>query len=150
MGLLLALHVAVCYTLIGQPLHRHLHGALFPQDSARRMHTSRPSGPLRWLLITVLVLALSILIATAVPSFDKFQSLLGALTGTPSIFGWPPIFFLRAKAARGEKARRSERMACALSLLVLLPGLSLLGVAKGLRDVAVHWEYSSPLAGCTR
>ncbi len=147
-GFLLALHVAVCYLIIGQPLHRAVHGAIYPRDSAARQRSRRPSGHLRWLTVTALVLAFSLAIALSVPSFDKFQSLLGALTGTPSVFGWPPLFFLRSRAACGEKARPIERFLCAFFLLVLLPGLALMGTVKGLRDVALHWEYRSFLAGC--
>ena len=33
-GLLLAAHTGVCYVITGQPLHRALHAALFPDDAA--------------------------------------------------------------------------------------------------------------------
>jgi len=177
-GFLLAMHAAVCYLLIGQPLHRAAHGFLFPQPSAvpgspNRFPTdsggdsgyaggfgglgggsgpppARHRGPsaLTWLVVTVLVLTLSVAVATAVPSFGSFQSLLGAVTGTPSIFGWPPLFFLRATAQRGAKPRELERALCMLSLTVLLPGFGLIGAANGVQDVRLHWQYSTPLEGC--
>ena len=85
---------------------------LFPHDSARRVRSHRPSGSLQWLLVTLLVLAFSLFIALAMPFYDKFQALLGAVTGVPSIFGWPPLFFLRAREARGLKVPAAERLIC--------------------------------------
>ena len=152
-GLLLTFHTGVCYLITGQPLHRALHAALFPSDAARHWREGRPSGPLRWLVVTSTMLCVSLVVAVTVPFFSRFQSLLGALTGVPSIFGWPPLFFLcsprapeRTSPSRGDQV---DRGLCYVFLIILLPALSAMGTVSALAAIVSHWRSAaSPMDGC--
>ena len=89
----------------------------------------------------MLVLGFSGALATGIPFFSDFQSLLGALTGTPSIFGWPPLFFLCGAAARGQRVARVDRLLCLCFMCVLMPVLGLMGVANGVGAIMSHWKH---------
>ena len=68
------------------------------------------------------------------------QNLLGALTGAPSIFGWPALFYLRACKMRGERVGCCDAFLCKTFLYLLLPLTCSLGTAEALRSIASHWE----------
>jgi len=149
-GVLITLHTTVCYLITGQPLHRAAHSWLFPRDAASRWRSSRPASIGPWLITTLMMLLFAVLLATLVPFFAQFQSLLGALTGTPSLYGWPPLFYLRGCALRGRRVPALDRFMCNLFLWVLLPVLSAMGTADAVTGIVRHWRaVSNPLAGCS-
>ena len=78
-------------------------------------------------------------VATALPFFAPFQSLLGALTGAPILFGYPALFYLRGAARRGVRVALGDRVACAVFLAVCLPLFTVLGTADAVREIASGW-----------
>ena len=99
-GLLLAFHTAVSYLVTAQPLHRAYHRLLAPSTADAPSAAAAAAGsrsPPR--------LAAGFVVATALPFFAPFKSLLGALTGAPILFGYPALFYLRGAARRGSASR---------------------------------------------
>lgn len=84
-GLLLTFHTLVCYLIAGQPLHRRMHAALFPQT----VDAAGPLAQAHWAAITLSTLLAAYVLANAIPFFNDLQGLLGSLTGTPIVFGTP-------------------------------------------------------------
>lgn len=130
-GLLLALHTAVCYLVTGQPFHRGMHALLFPSG----LDATTAAGSLQWLLITGATLAAAATLAVSVPFFPQVQALLGALAGAPIVFGWPCLFFLRASARAGVRVPWAHRLACGVSLGLVLPATFGLGAASGAFEI---------------
>ena len=84
-------------------------------------------------------LAVSVLLATAVPFFSQLQDLLGSLTGSPMIFGWPAFFFLRGRALNGVSVGWADWLTCGLFLGVLLPVFTVLGTYSSIESIADSW-----------
>lgn len=142
-GWLTTIHIFVCYLIVGQPLHRALHGAVFPRDHEARAHMRRGAGEWQWCAVTLAVLALAIGVAVSVPFFVEFQSLLGALAGVPTLCGWPPLFLLCGSAKRaGDEPALSmvHRAACTVLLCVLTPCLLLAGTASAIFAIIHRWS----------
>jgi amino acid permease len=150
-GLLLALHLIVCYLITAQPLHRAIHAALFPADYDARLHFERPASATRWLAVTMLVLLFALVLAAAVPFFAQFQSLLGALTGVPTVCGWPPLFLLRGAKLKSQRVGGLERFCCNALLWFFTPILLVAGSVSAAAAVAEQWgnPQASPIAGCS-
>lgn len=85
----------------------------------------------------------------SIPFFAEFQSLLGAITGVPTLCGWPALFLLRGSAVRQEKVGLADKLACMGLLGVLLPALLFLGSASALASITRKWGgVGSPLEAC--
>jgi hypothetical protein len=52
----------------------------------------------------------------SIPFFSDFQNIIGSALGAPIVFGWPPLFYLRAMAAHGRAVPARERLLCRLSI----------------------------------
>ena len=134
-GLLLAFHTAVSYLVTAQPLHRAYHRLLAPSTA----DAPSAAAAARWLALSAAQLAAGFVVATALPFFAPFQSLLGALTGAPILFGYPALFYLRGAARRGVRVALGDRGACAVFLAVCLPLFTVLGTADAVREIASGW-----------
>ena len=101
-------------------------------------------------MTTIFVLLIALVVASTVPFFAEFQSLLGALTGVPTICGWPVLFFLKGSRLRGEKVPLFDRICCCLLLGVLMPLLLVLGTMSALANIASKWgdPQDNPIQGC--
>ena len=142
-GLLLAFHTAVSYLVTAQPLHRAYHRLLAPSTA----DAPSAAAAARWLALSAAQLAAGFVVATALPFFAPFQSLLGALTGAPILFGYPALFYLRGAARRGVRVALGDRVACAVFLAVCLPLFTVLGAVSAARDVARDWgELGGPFS----
>lgn len=149
-GALLAFHVAVSFLVTGQPLHRAVHAACFPRDAARRVRShARPASPLAWLAVTSSVLLLALFVAALVPFFAEFQKLLGALTGAPTLFGWPALFYVRGAQLRQVRVSRVECALCAAYVGLITPALATMGTLSAIAGIAARWgSEGSPLSSC--
>ena len=136
-GLLLAYHTAVSYLLTAQPLHRAIHGRLFPATLDGGGVFSRAA--LHWALITLSMLLLAYVVANAVPFFADFQDLLGNLLGAPTVFGWPAFFYVQGRRQRGAPCGRADAFVCGVFLVVFLPAFTLLGTYNALAKIAADW-----------
>jgi amino acid permease len=136
-GFLLVLHTAVSYLVLANPLHRALHQRLLPST----LDVFTPQGRLHWLMISSGQLALTVVLASAVPFFSQFQDLLGSLTGAPIVFGLPPIFFLRGWHLHGKPIGWADYVLCLLFLCVFLPVFLLLGTASSINGILRAWGY---------
>lgn len=134
-GALLIFHTAVAYLIVAQPLHRNLHAIVFPKT----LDQLTPLGRTHWLVISLCQLAFSILLCTAVPFFSQLQDLLGSLTGSPMIFGWPAFFFLRGRALHGIPVGWADWAVCVTFLCVLLPLFTIFGTASSLSQIVQSW-----------
>ena len=150
-GLLLAFHLLVCYLITAQPLTRAIHAALFPVDYASRLAYERPSGWAQWLLTSLIVLTSALVLAAAVPFFAEFQALLGALTGVPTVCGWPALFLLRGSRRKGARLGTLDRLACSVLMYGLMPLLLVAGSASSIAAIAQKWgsAQANPLGGCS-
>jgi len=138
-GCLLTLHTAVAYMVVAQPLHRALHGFLFPL-TVEQASSAEPKAAAHWLLISASQLAISFVLAAAVPFFDDLQSLLGALTCAPIVYGFPALFFVRAKALHGLPVPMADGFLCALFLGVLTPLFMVVGTFVAVRSIIADWQ----------
>ena len=136
-GLLLTLHTGVAYMVTAQPLHRAIHGFLFPQTVLEPSSIQQPRAAIHWLCISTGQMTISILLATAVPFFAELQSLLGALTGAPMIFGAPALFYVRGRWLHGLPIKTVDMILCGVFLCVLTPLFTIAGTATSIvRDCA--------------
>ena len=87
-----------------------------------------PCAPARWLLTVD----------------GRVQSLIGALTGSPIVFGFPPLFFVLASRAHDRRLTTANAMYCATSLLLLFPIFLVLGTT----DAILHVADSATTASC--
>ena len=145
-GLLLTLHTAVAYMVTAQPLHRSLHGWLFP-ETLETSSTSSARACMHWALLSSGQLLLSVLLATAVPFFADLQALLGSLTGAPMIFGFPALFFLRARHANGLPIRWADLALCGLFLAVLTPLFLVIGTMSSVQSILRNWQAAQATSG---
>jgi hypothetical protein len=101
-------------------------------------------------MVTCAMLAIALLLAVAVPFFAQFQALLGALTGVPTMLGWPMLFLLRGSAMAGRPLSMVDRGLCITSLCVLMPMLIVMGSASAIAGIADIWSSGAenPLKGC--
>ena len=136
-GVLLTLHTAVAYMVTAQPLHRAIHAAIFPETLTSRAG-SRVVG--HWLLISTGQLVISILLAVAVPFFADLQALLGSLTGAPMIFGFPALFFLRARRLQGLSVSVRDQLLCYFFIFVLTPLFLILGTCTSVKSIVRSWQ----------
>ena len=136
-AVLLAVHTIVAYVVCLQPLHRVFHENAFPQSSQA---TGGARVALGWAAVVAGQLCFGFVFANAVPFFGDLQSLIGAMTGAPIVFGWPPLLYLLACRARGTPASACDRIVCvALFLCVLLPLFSVLGTITSVQSIVDDW-----------
>ena len=137
-AVLLAVHTIVAYVVCLQPLHRVFHENLFPRSSAEGSHGARAA--LSWAAVVTGQLSFGFVFANAVPFFGDLQSLIGAMTGAPIVFGWPPLLYLLACRASGTSASACDRVVCvALFLCLLLPLFSVLGTITAVQSIVDDW-----------
>mmetsp|Transcript_4439 Transcript_4439/g.9707 ORF Transcript_4439/g.9707 Transcript_4439/m.9707 type:complete len:125 (+) Transcript_4439:304-678(+) len=110
--------------------------------------TSVAASPSRRSVITIASLALSYVIANAVPFFSDVQGLLGALTGAPIVFGWPALFFLTACHKNNVAVPRVDRLCCCVSLFLFFPLFTVLGVVNALKDIDLDWTHNGGPFSC--
>jgi vesicular inhibitory amino acid transporter len=79
-------------------------------------------------------------VANAIPFFSDFQSLLGALTGAPIVFGWPALFYLRGCHLNGKRVSLLDRLCCGVFLCVFLPMFTSLGTINAIHSIVTDWS----------
>lgn len=142
---LLSFHVAVAYIITGQPLHRTLHVVFFPETA----DADGLAATLHWLVVTVGMLGFGFVVSNAIPFFDDFQNLLGTLTGTPILFGWPAFFYLRSCQMFGRRVGWLDCAACALFLGACLPVFTILGTMNSVQDIINDWSTLGAPFACS-
>ena len=97
------------------------------------------------------MLAGALVLASAVPFFAEFQALLGALTGVPTVCGWPALFLLRGSRRKGARLGTLDRLACSVLIYGLMPLLLVAGSASSIAAIARKWgsAQESPFHGCS-
>ena len=143
-GLLLTLHTGVAYMVTAQPLHRAIHGFFFPQTVLEPSSIQQPRAAIHWLCISTAQMTISILLATAVPFFAELQSLLGALTGAPMIFGAPALFYVRGRWLHGLPIKTVDIILCGVFLCVLTPLFTIAGTATSVYGIVQEWAAVQP------
>ena len=141
---LLSFHVADAYIITGQPLHRTLHLAAFPATA----DAAGAAAAAHWLCVTVGMLCFSFVVANAIPFFDDFQNLLGTLTGTPILFGWPAFFYIRGCHLFNRRVSWADLALCALYLAICLPLFTVLGTINSVQDIVADWSKNGPPFAC--
>ena len=134
-GVLLAFHTLVSYLVTSQPLHRCLHGVVFPST----VDEYTPRAAFDWLLVTCMQLLVSLVAAICIPFFADLQGLLGSLTGAAFIFGFPAFFFLRASSLANVPASWPDYVVCVLLLVVLTPLFMVVGTYSESLDIVGKW-----------
>ena len=134
-GVLLAFHTLVSYLVTSQPLHRCLHGVVFPST----VDEYTPRAAFDWLLVTCMQLLVSLVAAICIPFFADLQGLLGSLTGAAFIFGFPAFFFLRASSLANVPASWPDYVVCVLLLVVLTPLFMVVGTYSESIDIVGKW-----------
>ena len=134
-GVLLAFHTLVSYLVTSQPLHRCLHGVVFPST----VDEYTPRAAFDWLLVTCMQLLVSLVAAICIPFFADLQGLLGSLTGAAFIFGFPAFFFLRASSLANVPASWPDYVVCVLLLVVLTPLFMVVGTYSETLDILGKW-----------
>ena len=102
----------------------------------------------RWLLVTTLFLAFGFTVANAIPFFSDFQSLLGALTGAPIVFGWPALFYVRGCQLNGKRIAWPDRVCCGVFLCVFLPVFTSLGTVNAIQSILRDWSSNGLPFAC--
>lgn len=142
-SLLLLFHTGVAYLIVATPLHRALQRIVAPHT----VDQPTAAGRACWLGLSLAQLALSVVLATAVPFFSQFQDLLGALTGAPMVFGFPAFFFLRARHLKGVPVGWADALACGAFLCVLLPLFTLVGTYSSMEAIVRTWTAELAVVG---
>jgi amino acid permease len=99
----LFLHMLVTFVIKGQVLSRAIHVAVHPA-SANDMGTK---GRSVWFAITGSLIAVAWVLVNAVPFFDYFSSILGAMQALPTLI-FPAMFFLAARRAQNSPVKKYE------------------------------------------
>ena len=89
----------------------------------------------RWLALQLCVLSFAVFVANGVPFFADLQSLIGALSGGPIVFGWPAIFYYRACRSHNVTVSIFDRAVIAISLFVCMPVFTILGTTSALVQI---------------
>eukprot|EP00966_Prymnesium_polylepis_P016793 387518-Prymnesium_polylepis.1 len=131
-GVLLTFHIVVAYLITAQPLHRTLHAALFP----RTLDGDGAEARMHWAAISAGHLLVCFVLGNSIPFFADMQALIGSLTGSAIVFGFPAYFYLRAHRLARQPMSAFDRLACTAYLLVATPLLTLLGTWASVRDIA--------------
>jgi sodium-coupled neutral amino acid transporter 11 len=93
----------------------------------RLFFLDRPYSYLRFVLEAVVILAISFLIAVAVPSFSTVLGLFGSLTNTAIGYVLPPLYFLKLDP-RSWKQSYTKKAAIALMIIGTSCGLIAAGI----------------------
>jgi len=143
---LLAFHTVVAYVVCLQPLHRVYHENLFPRSAAAG---SGVRAGATWAVVTAGQLIFGFVFANAVPFFDDLQSLIGALTGTPIVFGWPALFYLIGTRLMGQRPSLLDKVLCSIVFLCLmLPVFTVLGTISAVQSIVQDWGNQSAPFTC--
>lgn len=84
-------------------LSRAIHLAIHPSS----VNDMGARGRVVWLCITATLLALGWVIATGIPFFEYFSSILGSLQAFPTLI-FPAMFFGAARKAAGRPVHKAE------------------------------------------
>ena len=154
-GLLLWGHVAVSYAINSQALCSSLQRVI-----CNLSNSSRSTGRLRWLLLTLIIAVSSYLVANGIPFFKDLVALIGAATTVPLTLTLPPVLYqhwqqwtrlsniLRRRADfsnSGVIQRTTTRnLECMSSSALLLYSVVFLGIglAGSLASVKRDWADS--------
>ena len=134
-GVLLTFHMLVSFLVTAQPLCRKLHAAAFPATA----DVSTQRAAVHWLVITICTIAFAVFVAVAVPFFEPFQTLLGALAGAPTLFGYPALFYLLAARQSKAALHPADAILCWTYLALLTPLFLVFGTTHSVIPIVDRW-----------
>jgi amino acid permease len=143
---LLFAHMTVSYTIAQQVLARALAlrwapGALDKGVRARIL----------WFLLTTYLLGVGWLLGNAIPLFEDFVSLMGALLSTQMTFSFPCVLYLllrRAGLVQLPRLCDITLLVATWIVLVLNVVLTVCGTASAIMSVVQHAAAGTPPFGC--
>jgi len=146
-GVLITFHILVAYVFTQTAFVRTLQRLIFGDAAVTEGgHFSRWT----WAVISVSYLGFAYTIANAIPFFSDLQELIGSLTGSPIIFGWPPLFYLLAKKKQRVPITMTDKIVCGLIFLwILFPLLTVLGTYASIEDIIDDVADSGTPFGCS-
>lgn len=135
-AVLLVYHVIIAFMLTAQPLAEQIQRKVWPASVADRSWR----GQSRWALIQGLIIAVSYLVANAIPFFADFQNIIGAALGAPIMFGWPVLFYVFGMFRQRRPIPVLDRALCVLFLGLLTPFCMGVGVVAAVRALLHDWN----------
>ena len=132
--------VTVSYVIACQPLHMWLHATIFPKT----FNEDSLVGQIHWFIITFAYIVFGFIVGNLIPFFADVQALIGSLFGAPTIFGWPPLFFImmcRSKNPESSWKETFQQMGiihtvlCLLFLFVCTPLFCILGTTGAIQSI---------------
>jgi hypothetical protein len=99
----LFIHMLITYVIKGQVLSRAIHLAVHPASANDTGVTGRGV----WFAITTTLIVIGWVLVNAVPFFDYFSSILGAMQALPTLI-FPAMFFIAARRAQNSSVSKIE------------------------------------------
>jgi FtsH-binding integral membrane protein len=137
-GFLVVLHITVSYVIVCQPLHSWFHLKLFP----RTYQKESKLGTVHWFLITVGYLIFGFVVGNLIPFFADVQAFIGSLFGAPTIFGWPPAFYIYLHRQQTNSWNEAaiqmgygNAAVCVIFLFVCTPLFCVLGTSGAIQSI---------------
>lgn len=116
-GIFVVFHIMVAYVIAVQPFHFWLHATIFP----RTFNQPGRHGQIHWLVLTVGYIIFAFIVGNLIPFFADLQALIGALLGSPIVFGWPSLYYLLTnRNTQGSWKAAFSHMGIINSFLTLL------------------------------
>jgi len=145
-NILLFGHIVVSYTISQQVLSRAISLKVLPTALA-----DTTAGRAYWFALTSVGMVLAWVLSNAIPLFEDFVSLMGALLSTQMTFSFPCVFYLGARSLGKIKIPDSWDKPIVLIVIIVLiidVLLTAVGTISAVQGIIKDAKEVSPPFGC--
>ena len=143
-GVLLTFHVLVSYVFVSNIFTKNLHFLVPFSSTEDYPQAGSVRAQLHWGLLSIVYLGVVYILANVVPFFSALQEVVGALTGSPIIFFFPPFFYLRASHLKSKPVLKIDKILCILSIVLIFPFLFIFCTAASIKELINEFPGPHP------